>query len=276
MLKDILVNLTTNRSPDPATDYAISLASQFGAHLTGLAFALEPAIPASAMGGIAADVIDNAIAEAESHASDAISRFEIAAKKQGLLSETQKITALLADAANRFGQIARHFDLSVVMQPDPGSNANNDLFVEAAMFGSGRPVVVVPYIQKEPVNLDHIVCCWDGSATAARAIGDALPLLAKAKTVELLIVTSPGEDRHEEVGAGMATHLARHRLNVTLQRITSGNIDVGNAILSYAADRTADFLVMGGYGHSRWREFLLGGATRQILSSMTVPTLMSH
>jgi nucleotide-binding universal stress UspA family protein len=74
----------------------------------------------------------------------------------------------------------------------------------------------------------------------------------------------------------MATHLARHTLNVTLQRITSADIDVGNAILSYTADRAADFLVMGGYGHSRWREFLLGGATRDILSSMTLPTLMSH
>lgn len=276
MLKDIVVNLTPNRLLDPASDYAISLASQFGAHLTGLAFALEPAIPASAMGGIAGDVIDNAIAEAERHAKDAIARFEAAAKKSGVLSEKRAITALLADAANRFGQIARHFDLSLVMQPDPDNNSGNDLFVESALFGSGRPVVVVPYIQKESVKLDHIVCCWDGSATAARAIGDAMPLLAKAKTVELLIVTDGSERRGEEVGADMATHLARHKLSVTLQRITSANIDVGNAILSYAADRAADFLVMGGYGHSRWREFLLGGATRQILSSMTVPTLMSH
>ncbi|MGV3633566.1 MAG: universal stress protein [Pseudorhodoplanes sp.] len=276
MLRNILVNLTPNRPQDPAADYAISLASAFGSHLTGLAFALEPAIPASAMGGIAGDVIDSAIAESEQHAKDAIARFDAAAKKQGLLSETQRVTALLADAANRFGQIARHFDMSVVMQPDPDSNTGNDLFVESALFGSGRPVVVVPYIQKEPAKLDHIVCCWDGSKTASRAIGDALPLLARSKTVELLIVTSPGEGRHEEVGAEMAAHLARHKLNVTLQRITSGNIDVGNAILSYAADRTADFLVMGGYGHSRWREFLLGGVTRQLLSSMTVPTLMSH
>jgi nucleotide-binding universal stress UspA family protein len=276
MFKDILVNLTPNRPQDPAADYAISLASEFGSHLTGLAFALEPAIPASAMGGIAGDVIDHAIAESEQHASEAIARFEAAAKKQGLLSEKRRITALLADAANRFGQIARHFDISVVMQPDPDNNAGNDLFVESALFGSGRPVVVVPYIQKGPLKLNHVVCCWDGSMTAARAIGDALPILAKAKTVELLIVTAAGEGRHEELGADMATHLARHKLSVTLQRITSENIDVGNAILSYAADRTADFLVMGGYGHSRWREFLLGGATKRILSSMTVPTLMSH
>ena len=82
-------------------------------------------------------------------------------------------------------------------------------FVEAALFGSGRPVVVVPYIQKAPIKLDHIICCWDGSKTAARAIGDALPFLARANTVELLIVTDSGERRQEEAGADMATHLAR-------------------------------------------------------------------
>jgi nucleotide-binding universal stress UspA family protein len=275
MPKDIIVNLTPSRPQDPAADYAVSLAQTFGAHLTAIAFALEPAIPASAMGGIAGDVIDNAIAEAERQARDALARFEASARKQGILAEKQTVTALVADATNRFGQIARHFDLSVTLQPEPDSTAPSDLFVESALFGSGRPVVVVPYIQREPVKLDHVVCCWDGSATAARAIADAMPLLARAKTVELLIVTS-GEERGEEVGADMATHLARHNLKVTLQRISASDIDVGNAILSYVADRTADFLVMGGYGHSRWREFLLGGATRQILSSMTLPTLMAH
>lgn len=276
MPKDIVVNLTPSRPRDPAADYAISLATQFGSHLTGLAFALEPAIPAGAMGGIAGDVIDSAIATAERDANDAIARFEAAARKQGVSAEKRTVTALVADAANRFGEIARHFDLSVVLQPEPGSDAPNDLFVESALFGSGRPVVVVPYIQKYPVKLDRIVCCWDGSATAARAIGDAAPLLARAKTVELLIVTTGAEPRGEEIGADMARHLARHKLQVTLQRITASDIDVGNAILSYAADRATDVLVMGGYGHSRWREFLLGGATRQILSTMTLPVLMSH
>lgn len=276
MLQDIIVNLTPSRQDDPAADYAISLATTFGAHLTGIAFALEPAIPASAMGGIAGDVIDRAVAESEQQARGAIARFEAAARKQGVAAEKQMVTALVADAANRFGEIARHFDLSVVLQPEPDSDAPNDLFVESALFGSGRPVVVVPYIQKGRVKLDRIVCCWDGSRTAARAIGDAAPLLAKAKEIELLIVTTGKELRSEEIGADMARHLARHKLNVTLQRITAPDIDVGDAILSYVADRSFDFLVMGGYGHSRWREFLLGGATRQILSSMTLPVLMSH
>ena len=122
MLKDIVVNLTPGRSQDPAADYAISLASRFDAHLTGVAFALEPAIPASAMGGIAGGVIDNAIAEAERQAKDAIARFDAAAKKQGVLSENQVVTALVADAVSRFAQIARRYDLSVVLQPDPDSN----------------------------------------------------------------------------------------------------------------------------------------------------------
>lgn len=276
MLKDIVVNLTPSRRDDPAVDYAISLAAQFGAHLTGVAFAFEPALPASTMDGIGGDLIGRAISDSEQQAKEAIARFDAAAKRHGILSERQTMTLLLSEATNRFGQIARNFDMSVVLQPEPDSNASNDLFVESALFGSGRPVVIVPYVQKDPVKLNHIVCCWDGSATAARAIGDAAPLLARAKTVELLIVTTGSENSGEEIGADMAAHLARHKLNVTLQRISSGDIDVGNAILSYAADRAADFLVMGGYGHSRWREFLLGGATRDILSSMTLPTLMSH
>ncbi|MFN3348964.1 universal stress protein [Pseudorhodoplanes sp.] len=277
MPKDILVALNPGRTPDPASDYAISLASDFYAHLTGLAFALEPIIPAGVMGGgISGDIIDRAIADSQAKARDALANFDAAAQKQGVRSETRIITAQIADAASRFGKIARHYDVSVMMQPDPDADTATDLFVESALFDSGRPVIVVPYIQKEPVKLDHIVCCWDGSKTAARAIGDAAPLLAQAKSVELLIVKDNGEDGGEEVGADMAAHLARHKLNVTLQRITAADIDVGNAILSYVADRSADFLVMGGYGHSRWREFLLGGATRQILSSMTLPTLMSH
>lgn len=276
MLKDIVVNLTPSRRDDPAVDYAISLAAQFGAHLTGVAFAFEPALPASTMDGIGGDLIGRAISDSEQQAKEAIARFDAAAKRHGILSERQTMTLLLSEATNRFGQIARNFDMSVVLQPEPDSNASNDLFVESALFGSGRPVVIVPYVQKDPVKLNHIVCCWDGSATAARAIGDAAPLLARAKTVELLIVTTGSDNSGEEIGADMAAHLARHKLNVTLQRITATDIDVGNAILSYAADRAADFLVMGGYGHSRWREFLLGGATREVLSSMTLPTLMSH
>ena len=118
--------------------------------------------------------------------------------------------------------------------------------------------------------------CWDGSRNAARAIADALPLLARAKAVEVVIVTGKPGESDEIAGADIAHHLARHGLKVEVERLVARDIDITSTLLSRAADLGADLIVMGGYGHSRWREFVLGGATRGILASMTVPVLMSH
>jgi nucleotide-binding universal stress UspA family protein len=137
-------------------------------------------------------------------------------------------------------------------------------------------VIVVPYIQRTGLVLERVLVCWDGGRMAARAIGDAIPFLTRAEAVDVVIVaTEPGKG-DEISGADMGRHLARHGLKVEVKRIVAPDIGVANAILSYAADSSADFMVMGGYGHSRLREFILGGATRGILQSMTVPVLMSH
>jgi nucleotide-binding universal stress UspA family protein len=182
----------------------------------------------------------------------------------------------MAGIATRFAHIARRFDLSVVAQARPESDGPEALIVEQALFESGRPVLVVPYIQTAPFKADHVMLCWDGSRPAARAAADAIPFLSRSKAVEVLIVES-GKLKSDEIpGADIAGHFARHNLNVSVTRTASGDIDVAGVILSHAADTGADMLVMGGYGHSRLREFILGGATRAILSSMTVPTLMSH
>jgi nucleotide-binding universal stress UspA family protein len=150
--------------------------------------------------------------------------------------------------------------------------------IEALLFQSGRPLIVVPHIQREGLNLDHAVCCWDGSRAAARAINDGLPLLAKSGTVDLLIVLNEKTDNSLNVirGAGMATHLARHDVKVQIETIPAADIDVTNAILSYVADNSGTLIVMGGYGHAKVREVILGGVTRDMLRSMTVPVFMSH
>jgi nucleotide-binding universal stress UspA family protein len=103
-----------------------------------------------------------------------------------------------------------------------------------------------------------------------------MPLLRRSKAIDVVVVATERPKSDELPGADMAEHLARHEFKVDLKRIVSGGTDVASTILSYAADSGADFIVMGGYGHSRLREFILGGATRGILSAMTVPTLMSH
>lgn len=143
------------------------------------------------------------------------------------------------------------------------------------MFESGRPVLLVPFIQKRGLKLDHVMICWDGSRSAARAIADAMPFLVRAGKIEVVTIAGEPAKSDEIPGADIGHHLARHGLKPEIKRIVA-DMDVTSTILSHAADSSADLVVMGGYGHSRWREFILGGATRGILAAMTVPTLMSH
>jgi nucleotide-binding universal stress UspA family protein len=276
MFKDVVVNLSIGGGKDPAADYAISVAEAFDAHIAGIAFAYEPVIPPTVMGSLSSDFIDAQRAESEKAAQAVIARFEAAAKRSSLSAETRMLSGTLAAATEMFGRVARRFDLAVVCQPEPNVAAPEELLMEGALFDSGRPVLVVPYIQKAGLKLDRVICCWDGSRTAARAIADAMPLLKKATAVDLLIVATARVRTDEITGADMGKHLARHGLAVDVKRLASPDVDVADAILSYAADSAADFIVMGGYGHSRLREFILGGTTRGILKTMTVPTLMSH
>jgi nucleotide-binding universal stress UspA family protein len=275
MIKDLVVNLTLG-GRDAAGRFAISIAEAFGAHVAGVAFNYEAIIPPNIMGTIPASYIEMQQSENEKSVRDAIAIFDETARRAGVSFEHRAVKTSVAGASGRFGEIARRFDLSVVGQSEPDRAMPEELIVEGALFGSGRPVLVVPYIQKDGLKLDRVMVCWDGSRNAARAIGDALPFLKKAKTIEVVIVASDRPKSDEVPGADIGQHLARHGLTVEVKRIVASDTDVANTILSHAADSSADFLVMGGYGHSRLHEWVLGGATRQLLAQMTVPVLMSH
>jgi nucleotide-binding universal stress UspA family protein len=276
MLKDIVVNLTGGAPQEFAADYAISLASLFDAHIAGVGFIYEPVIPGSVMGGIPTDLIEAQREENTRTAREATNRFEAAAKQAGLSAEVRILDASVAGAADLFGRIARRFDLAVVGQARPREGVSEELLIEGALFESGRPVVVVPYVQTKAVTLERVLVCWDGSRPATRAIADALPFLRRAKAIDVLAVSVERGKGSELVGTNMARHLARHGLTVELKRLAPGNVDVPSAIRAHAAEIGADFMVMGGYGHSRLREFILGGVTRTILTSSTIPVLMSH
>jgi nucleotide-binding universal stress UspA family protein len=235
----------------------------------------EPVIPDGTLGGVPVDLIELQREENSKIARDAVSRFEAGVKKAGVASETRQLDATFGGAATLFAQVARRFDISVVAQAQREQGATDELIIEGALFESGRPVIVVPYIQKSGLTLERVLACWDGGRTAARAIADAMPFLERAKAVDLVIVAE--ERKNDEItGVRMSEHLTRHGVAVSVKRIAKGDLAVQDVILSYAADSGADFMVMGGYGHSRLREFILGGVTRGILNSMTVPVLMSH
>ena len=276
MIKDVVLALGLESAADPARDYAISVSATFNAHIAAVGFVYDPMLPTVDMGGaVPFDIIDAQREANKKAATDAIARFEEAARRAGLSAESRTIDASFSGAAGVFGSIARSFDLAVVGQSNP-ETTRDDLMIEGALFESGRPLLVVPYIQRTGLKLDRVTACWDGSRNAARAINDAMPFLARAKAVDVVTVTGEKDNADAMQGVDIAQHLARHGLNVDVRQITVGDLDVTNAILSDAADHDTDFIVMGGYGHSRLREFVLGGATRGILESMTVPAWMSH
>ena len=272
MIQDIVVNLAVGRSHDPAVAYAASLAKTLEAELSGIAFRYEPIVMADAMEVVPADIIEAQRLENAKAAENAVANFKRVTAKIDLPVEMQIVQTDLGEAPKVFARIARRFDLSVVSQPEPGPRSPEQPVIEAALFDSGRPIIIVPYIQTDGLKLDHVMVCWDGSRTAARALADAMPLLEFAKTAEIITV---GEAYQEEPFADIRKHFARHGLKADLKQIASAD-DVASTILSHAADSSADVIVMGGYGHSRLREFVLGGVTREILKTMTVPVLMSH
>ena len=276
MIKNIVVNLPVGTKHDAGINFSVSVARTLEAHLTAVAFIYVPFVPGSPFEGTVAGIIQIQRNEAEKAAKSAVAKFEEAARNSGLLTDARLLEAGPAGAAHLFGSVARRFDLSIVSQAEPEAVEPARSIVEAALFESGRPVLVVPYIQKAPLKLDRAMVCWDGSRNAARAIGDAMPFLVRTKAVEVITVAGEPAKSNELPGADIAHHLARHGLKVELERQVVRDIDVASTILSRAADKGIDLIVMGGYGHSRLREFILGGATRGILNSMTVPILMSH
>jgi nucleotide-binding universal stress UspA family protein len=276
MIKDIVVNLGVGERPGPACDYAVSVAATFDAHLAGLAFLYDPIVPVSGAGYIPAEVIETQERDNQAATKAALDRFSAASARAGVTAEPLTLSASFAGVGEQFARIARRFDLSIVGQAEPEASAAEEMIAEAALFESGRPVIVVPYIQKAPLKLDHVMLCWDGSRAATRAIADAMPLLKRAGRVEIVIVANERGKQDEIEGADMGAHLARHGLNVEVKRTVRGDLDVADVILSHAADAGSDFIVMGGYGHSRLREFVLGGVTRSIFRSMIAPVLMSH
>jgi nucleotide-binding universal stress UspA family protein len=276
MIKDIIVNLSVSKNDSTVGNYAVSVAAALQAHLTGIAFVYDPIVPISGTGYIPADVIESQRADSETAAEAAIKDFTTATDRAGISAEPQMLNASLTGAGDQFARMARRFDLAVVGQAQPEMSTMEQIIGETTLFESGRPMIMVPYIQKAPFKTDNVIICWDGSRTAARAVADAIPILGKSSRIEIVSVTSERGKQDEIEGADIGQHLARHGLKVDVHRISRGNIDVADALLSHAADSTADLMVMGGYGHSRLREFVLGGVTRSIFQSMTLPVLLSH
>jgi len=207
----------------------------------------------------------------------ALKNFEDIARQAGVTSVESRL--IDDDPASGMAIQTRYADLAVVGQFDPDEPVPGLMSdFPASVFMQGvRPVLIVPYTAQPVQPLSRVMIAWDASMTATRAVTGALPLLQAASAVDVVVFNaSPRTDTHGELPASdLAMYLARHGVAVNvISRRT--DIDIGNSLLSLCADQGSDLLVMGGYGHTRFREILLGGATRTVLESMTLPVLMAH
>ncbi|MDO6462514.1 universal stress protein [Granulosicoccaceae sp. 1_MG-2023] len=199
-------------------------------------------------------------------------------EKLGLDVEWRSIEAEGQLVTDRILEHGRYADLVIGLQDDPDRQDDTQYGVmEQVMIEGGRPVLIVPYTGMGKTLGKNITVAWNGSREATRAVFDALPLLQQAESVTVLTVDKPAQGANDTLpGAELAATLARHNVRVTTQPLVLGDSPVPEVIVSAMADNGADLLVMGGYGHSRFREFVFGGVTHHLLQSMTTPVLMSH
>ena len=273
--KTILVHIGTDKRCALRVEVAFRLAQQHDAHLV----ALHAIAPFEPPGYVLAEM-GPAILEAQKHAiATEMVRTEAEFTKQAEKAGMRNIEwrAAMDDPVDAMTLHARYADLVVIGQHD--STKETDLgadFPERLVLAAGRPVLILPSAGNFPSIGKRILVAWNAGLEATRALTDAIPLLQRADTVHVMAV-NPRQGEHGSVpGADIGLYLARHGVRVEVKTDQGAEIDVGNELLSRAADLDADLIVMGCYGHSRLKEWVLGGATRTILESMTVPVLMSH
>jgi nucleotide-binding universal stress UspA family protein len=276
--KNLLVHVDDTKGCAARVGAAIELATAHDAHLTGVYIVTDPSPAAFVQGYLPPETLEMVRQEAQKRADAALARFTEVAKHNQISFESRTDRVLYTAMAEALATHARYADVAILGQSDPDDSDNPRYLPEEVTLASGRPSLVIPYIGPAATLGQRVTVAWDASREAARAVNDALPILKRARAVGVVSV-NPSDTpfgHGEQPGADIALHLARHGIKVEVQRIEARDIDVPNIILSHIADQSSDLLVMGAYGHSRLREFVLGGVTRTILHDMTVPVLMAH
>jgi nucleotide-binding universal stress UspA family protein len=284
-LRDLVVLLDGSARDATKLAAALQLARRNDAHLTGLC-PLELLLPADmsfALGGypdlwalpeFAKQIEGQAKAKAAVIEADFREMLRREAIKGDWLMETGSLIPTVTHRAHAA-------DLIVVGQADPENPlpATARTLVEDILMTAGRPLLLIPYAGRFDTIGTNALVGWTPTRESARAVHDALPLMVPGAKMTVLTVEAPrnGHDPAVPSTAGIAEHLSRHGLNVSAARtVVTDGLSPADALLDYASDISADLLVVGGYGHSRTREMIMGGVTRDLLRHMTLPVLMAH
>jgi len=276
--KNILVYLDQGVSNTERVKTSIDMAVAYGARLTGVVVTALP--NRSVLQRLGQDRGEKLIEQTRAETEATFKEFEAAVADKKVTADTRAIEGRESEVSEKLARFARNFDICILRQANP-DRPNAEFIAELSeevLFASGRPVFFMPYIGAHSIPCRKGVIAWDGSAAATRAVHDALPLLESMDEVSILVV-DPGEmEKEGEVrpGEDLSFHLSTHGVKNRVSRAYSGGTPTSSIILNHVFETDADMLVMGGYGTPKLREIILGGVTRTLLSSMTVPVLMSH
>ena len=276
--KNILVYLDQGKSNDERINTAASIASTHHAQLSGVVVNALPSINAMRALGLKKD--SKKLKKARKRVDAIMQNFSQKMVKLGLSHDTHVIECREHRAPEKLTRLARCYDICLLRQanPDRPHAAFISALSEQVLFYSGRPVFFIPYIGAHTIPCRTALIAWDGSASATRAVHDALPLLEQVQNVTILVVDTekvPVNDDNQP-GAALSKHLDAHGIKNRVSRVPNNKLRASTVILNELADTGADLLIMGGYGTPKLREMLLGGVTRTLFDSMTVPVLMAH
>ena len=277
--RSLLVFLDQDPLCAPRTQVAIRLARDHDCHLVGVApTGLVDVLATPDAAATLVEFAERARSALREEAEDAIRRFSEACRAAGL----ESVEAIVdeADKARSLVHHAHCSDLTLLNQADPTASSHRraqDL-VEQVVLNSARPTLIIPYAGRFETLGSNVMVAWDESREVVRALSDALPLLRRAKRVQVVSWNEKGVRDDRALRARLdALHQWLMWQGVSAEvRVETTEVDISNAMLSHAADLNADLIVMGAYGHTRWVERILGGATRGLLASMTIPVLMAH
>ena len=272
--KDILVALNSYPDPTPVSvvEDAVAVAATLGAHLAAISCETHVQLPGHFISAPMVDgMIAGEVAKSRKSAHELLAAFDAAAAKAGILHEAIFEKCLTLEIPDLLVEYARLRDLTIL------PSSSDQWYAEAVIFGSGRPTLILPVSpSRRPFQIGTVAVAWDFSRAAARAISDALPILELAKQVRIVTVVNEKALDTKRSGEELAKNLSRHGIDVVLDKVDAKGRSIGEVLESYTSSQNADLLVMGAYGHSKWREFVLGGATRSLLSKPPLPILLSH